>query len=104
MQWTRSRTMVATMLVGGLALAPIACGDDGSSSATPNNSSQLPQGSEPVDLNPADFTTEEPYLIVSLDGACRRQQVGEDVDHHGRRCRPARAICCRSRWSRTICS
>jgi len=26
---------------------------------------------------PADFETEEPYLIVSLDEACRRQQVGE---------------------------
>jgi glucosamine-6-phosphate deaminase len=26
---------------------------------------------------PADFETEEPYLIVNLDGACRRQQVGE---------------------------
>jgi glucosamine-6-phosphate deaminase len=26
---------------------------------------------------PADFTTEEPYLIVGLDAACRRQQVGE---------------------------
>ncbi len=26
---------------------------------------------------PADFTTEEPYLIVSLDEACRLQQVGE---------------------------
>ncbi len=26
---------------------------------------------------PADFTTEEPYLIVELDEACRRQQVGE---------------------------
>ena len=26
---------------------------------------------------PADFTTEEPYLIVNLDDACRRQQVGE---------------------------
>jgi glucosamine-6-phosphate deaminase len=26
---------------------------------------------------PADFTTEEPYLIVNLDEACRRQQVGE---------------------------
>ena len=26
---------------------------------------------------PADFNTEEPYLIVSLDEACRRQQVGE---------------------------
>lgn len=26
---------------------------------------------------PADFHTEEPYLIVNLDDACRRQQVGE---------------------------
>lgn len=26
---------------------------------------------------PADFATEEPYLIVDLDAACRRQQVGE---------------------------
>ena len=26
---------------------------------------------------PADFNTEEPYLIVSLDHACRLQQVGE---------------------------
>lgn len=26
---------------------------------------------------PADFETEEPYLIVSLDEACRSQQVGE---------------------------
>ena len=26
---------------------------------------------------PADFLTEEPYLIVDLDEACRRQQVGE---------------------------
>ena len=26
---------------------------------------------------PADFKTEQPYLIVNLDAACRRQQVGE---------------------------
>ena len=26
---------------------------------------------------PADFETEEPYLIVNLDEACRQQQVGE---------------------------
>jgi glucosamine-6-phosphate deaminase len=26
---------------------------------------------------PADFNTEEPYLVVVLDEACRRQQVGE---------------------------
>jgi glucosamine-6-phosphate deaminase len=26
---------------------------------------------------PADFETEEPYIVVELDQACRRQQVGE---------------------------
>ncbi len=26
---------------------------------------------------PADFKTEEPYLIVTLDEACKRQQAGE---------------------------
>jgi len=26
---------------------------------------------------PADFETEEPYLVVNLDDACRRQQLGE---------------------------
>lgn len=26
---------------------------------------------------PADFATEDPYIIVQLDAACRRQQVGE---------------------------
>jgi glucosamine-6-phosphate deaminase len=26
---------------------------------------------------PADFVTEEPYLMVELDEACRRQQLGE---------------------------
>jgi glucosamine-6-phosphate deaminase len=31
---------------------------------------------------PADFTTEEPYLIVNLDEGCRRQQVGEGWFNH----------------------
>jgi glucosamine-6-phosphate deaminase len=26
---------------------------------------------------PADFTTREPYIVVQLDEACRRQQIGE---------------------------
>jgi glucosamine-6-phosphate deaminase len=38
---------------------------------------------------PADFETEQPYLIVNLDEACRRQQVGEawfsDLSHVPRR-------------------
>ena len=40
---------------------------------------------------PADFETEEPYLIVSLDEACRRQQVGEGWFSHISEV-PARAI------------
>lgn len=38
---------------------------------------------------PADFETEEPYIAVNLDEACRRQQVGEgwfaDLDEVPRR-------------------
>jgi glucosamine-6-phosphate deaminase len=30
---------------------------------------------------PADFVTEEPYIIVSLDEVCRRQQLGEGWFH-----------------------
>jgi len=30
---------------------------------------------------PADFETEQPYIIVSLDEACRRQQLGEGWFH-----------------------
>ena len=34
---------------------------------------------------PADFNTDEPYIIVNLDEACRQQQVGEawfaDISH-----------------------
>ena len=26
---------------------------------------------------PADFETEEPYIVVELDEACRKQQLGE---------------------------
>ena len=52
----------------------------------------IPLNSQPIDLAfvgigenghiafndpPADFATEEPYIVVELDEACRRQQVGE---------------------------
>jgi glucosamine-6-phosphate deaminase len=55
---------------------------------------------------PADFETERPYLVVALDEACRRQQVGEgwfptvaDVPSHAismsvRQILKARAIIC----------
>jgi hypothetical protein len=47
-----------------LALAVSACGGDSSSSSSDPS---LPQGSEPVDLNPADFTTQidNPYWPMS---------------------------------------
>jgi glucosamine-6-phosphate deaminase len=40
---------------------------------------------------PADFETEEPYLVVTLDEACRRQQIGEGWFHSLDEV-PARAI------------
>ena len=56
---------------------------------------------------PADFETDEPYLVVELDEACRRQQVGEgwfkSLDEVPRRAvsmsvkqilRARRVICC----------
>ena len=48
-----------TVLVAGLAVS--ACGGDGSNDD--GSSAALPQGSEPVDLDPADFTTriDNPY-------------------------------------------
>ena len=55
---------------------------------------------------PADFETEEPYMVVELDDACRRQQVGEgwfetldDVPCARSRCRSARS----SRRARILC-
>jgi hypothetical protein len=57
------RTAIATALgalVAGLAIAAYAISDNGSEGSS---NAVLPQGSEPVDLNPADFTTEidNPY-------------------------------------------
>ena len=57
------RTAIATALgalVAGLAIAAYAISNSGSEGSS---NAALPQGSEPVDLNPADFTTEidNPY-------------------------------------------
>jgi hypothetical protein len=67
---TRKRAMSALSLVAtGFVLA--ACGGGGGSDATgalaSAASSKLPQGSEPVDLNPADFTSkiDNPYWPMS---------------------------------------
>jgi glucosamine-6-phosphate deaminase len=35
-----------------------------------------------VQRSPADFDTEEPYVVVTLDDACRRQQFGEGWFEH----------------------
>jgi hypothetical protein len=53
------RGVGAAICTAVAAVALAACGDDGDASAA----ASLPQGSEPVDLDPADFTTEidNPY-------------------------------------------
>jgi hypothetical protein len=59
-----TRTIVLPLALLAAALAPAACGgdDDGDGGAKPKGS-DLPQGSEKLDLDPADFTTEidNPY-------------------------------------------
>ena len=43
---------------------------------------------------PADFETEDPYILVELDEACRLQQVGEGwFATELRMCRPKRFQC-----------
>jgi hypothetical protein len=63
MQWARNKSAGVVTLVG-LAFVSAACGDDGgNSNGTAATSNDLPQGSESVELDPADFTTEidNPY-------------------------------------------
>jgi hypothetical protein len=48
-------TIATLLLVGGASIAAIGCGDDGEASTA---DAGLPQGSEPVELDPAEFTTE----------------------------------------------
>jgi hypothetical protein len=72
-----ARTKIAAGL-GVIALVPVsalaACGgesgDAGASTATSSAGSGLPQGSEPVQLDPADFTTDidNPYWPMSPGG------------------------------------
>ena len=55
------------VLVVGLALAAYAISDGGEDATDDSSTAALPQGSEPVDLNPADFTTriDNPYWPMS---------------------------------------
>jgi hypothetical protein len=62
----RARAAVATVLISAMgALAVAACG--GEADGSPEPTASLPQGSEPVTLDPADFTTEidNPYWPMS---------------------------------------
>jgi hypothetical protein len=61
----RLRAICIALALPVAALAPAACGDDsGNGGASDGGSPSLPQGSEPVELDPAEFTTEidNPYL------------------------------------------
>ena len=70
---TRRKQIVAALAVLAAVFAVAACGGAGKStnstaSARPASAeSTLPQGSEPVDLNPADFSTniDNPYWPMS---------------------------------------
>jgi hypothetical protein len=66
----RSKSAIAAVLLVG-ALAVAACGGDNGDEATENGgagSSNLPQGSEPANLDPAEFTTEidNPYWPMKV--------------------------------------
>jgi hypothetical protein len=50
--------LIAVALAAALALMAAGCGSDGGNDGTPDASEGLPQGSERVDLDPADFTTQ----------------------------------------------
>jgi hypothetical protein len=62
----KARAAVAAVFISALgALAVAACG--GEANGSPERSASLPQGSEPVQLDPADFTTaiDNPYWPMS---------------------------------------
>ena len=58
-----TKRIAITLAVLGAAFALAACGDDDGGDGSATSGSDLPQGSEQVDLDPADFTTEitNPY-------------------------------------------
>jgi hypothetical protein len=61
------KTIASALLTGVAGLAVAACGGDDKSSGDGSSSAGLPQGSEAVDLKPADFTLEidNPYWPMS---------------------------------------
>jgi hypothetical protein len=61
------KIMIATAWLVAAALAVVACGDDDGGGDSGDGAS-LPRGSEPVDLDPADFSTEidNPYWPMAV--------------------------------------
>ncbi len=76
------RTTFATLAVLASALAATACGsDDGGATSTAETANQgLPQGSEPVELDPAEFTTEidNPYWPMKPGSRWVYSELDED--------------------------
>ena len=64
----KTKAAVGSVLISAMgALAIAACGDDSASGQSSDAGTSLPQGSEPVELDPAEFTTEidNPYWPMS---------------------------------------
>jgi hypothetical protein len=75
---TRTLTIAIASIVAAVAI--VACGDDdGDGNGSP--ASDLPQGSEPVDLDPSDFTTEidNPYWPMTPGS----RWVYDEIDEEG---------------------
>jgi hypothetical protein len=76
----RTRTLTIAIASIVAAAAVVACGDDdGDGNGSP--ASDLPQGSEPVELDPADFTTEidNPYWPMTPGS----RWVYDEIDEEG---------------------
>jgi hypothetical protein len=78
---TTSRTLTIATASVLAAVAIGACGDD-DGNGDPTAGSDLPQGSEPVELNPADFTTEidNPYWPMGVGS----RWVYDEIDEEGK--------------------
>jgi hypothetical protein len=76
---TRTLTIAAASLLAAVAIG--GCGDDDDGNGEQSASSDLPQGSEPVELDPADFTTEidNPYWPMSVGS----RWVYDEIDEEG---------------------
>jgi hypothetical protein len=74
---TRTLTIAIASIVAAVAI--VACGDDGDGSGS--TASDLPQGSEPVELDAADFTTEidNPYWPMTPGS----KWVYDEIDEEG---------------------